>query len=263
MCVCVLCQCICVCRYLYLHLYLYLHTHRICCRCSLLLCMFFLCPERQQGLPNASSSRAIIIDTPQVVSPSVPFPFSLLSLLLSLYLSPFSARLFTFVIVAVVLNLASYCLAVSVAVAVPVRVPSAPFSSHRIYSVFVHKRRPQKEPKTMGDKGHSGRELLLCLWRGSNGDGVRPGAGEGGKCSGRCRYVAVTLSGRFHTDTGRQWQQQRQQLYKSQTCDCLARQELPQPVPDPSARPVRVPVSVHSSRFPFLLLLAQRYPVKV
>lgn len=123
--------------------------------------MFFLCPERQQGLPNASSSRAIIIDTPQVVSPSVPFPFSLLSLLLSLYLSPFSARLFTFVIVAVVLNLASYCLAVSVAVAVPVRVPSTPFSSHRIYSVFVHKRRPQKEPKTMGDKGHSGRELLL------------------------------------------------------------------------------------------------------
>lgn len=184
MCVCVLCQCICVCRYLYLHLYLYLHTHRICCRCSLLLCMFFLCPERQQGLPNASSSRAIIIDTPQVVSsckpPSLPFPFSLLSLLLSLYLSPFSARLFTFVIVAVVLNLASYCLAVSVAVAVPVRVPSTPFSSHRIYSVFVHKRRPQKEPKTMGDKGHSGRELLLCLWRGSNGDGVRPEAGEGG-----------------------------------------------------------------------------------
>lgn len=265
-CVCVCCVrvsvsvgiCICICICIYTHI-VSAAVALCCCACS------FCAPNGNRGYQMRLHPGPLLLTLLKwsllvsLLLLTSPLPASRLLPL------PSSARLFTFVIVAVVLNLASYCLAVSVAVAVavPVRVPSTPFSSHRVYSVFVHKRRPQKEPKTMGDKGHSGRELLLCLWRGSNGDGVRPGAGEGGQCSGRCRYVAVTLSGRFHTDTGRQWQQQRQQLYKSQTCDCLARQELPQPVPDPSARPVRVPVSVHSSRFPFLLLLAQRYPVKV
>lgn len=206
MCVCVCCVrlsvsvgiCICICICIYTHT-VSAAVALCCCACS------FCAPNGNRGYQMRLHPGPLLLTLLKwsLLVSLLPFPSSLLCLLLAFYLSPSSARLFTFVIVAVVLNLASYCLAVSVAVAVavPVRVPSTPFSSHRVYSVFVHKRRPQKEPKTMGDKGHSGRELLLCLWRGSNGDGVRPGAGEGGAVLGTlslcCRHTVWQVSHRY------------------------------------------------------------------
>lgn len=230
-----MCACVYLCLlYLYLHLYLYLYIV-YAAAAVVVLFMFFLC--RATGLPNASSSRAIIIDTPQVVSSGKPpSPSSPL---------PYCRRLFTFVIVAVVLNLASYCLPVSLAV--PVRVPSRPFSAP---SIKEDHKKNRKQWATRATRGGN------CGW----GQGQEQGLGL------RRRYVAVTLSGRFHTDTGRQ-QQQQQQLYKSQTCDCLASSKGRSCLrPDPSARPGQArpdqsKSQVHSSRFPFLLLLAQRYPV--
>lgn len=52
----------------------------------------------------------------------------------------------------------------------------------------VHKRRPQKEPKTMGDKGHSGRELWL---------GAGAGAGAGTASSLCCRHTVWQVSHRY------------------------------------------------------------------
>lgn len=132
--------------------------------------MFFLCPEQQQGLPNASSSRAIIIDTPQVVVSSCKPPSP--SPLPTLLLTPSSAGLFTFVIVAVVLNLASYCLAVSVAVAVPVRVPGSS-RSLRIVSTACSsiKEDHKKNRKQWATRATRGGNCCCDCGRGSKGEG--------------------------------------------------------------------------------------------